>query len=121
MMSRAQEKTRMDERSGQPADLENLLGDALQPIDPPEDLAGRVESMLGGVAEAAAAELSEWADEFSDGELRALRDPRNWFRPAAAVTAGGVAGTALVVIELRRRRGRGGVRGVAEHVRSLLP
>ena len=111
----------MDERSGQPADLENLLGDALQPIDPPEDLAGRVESMLGGVAEAAAAELSEWADELSDGELRALRDPRNWFRPAAAVAAGGVAGAALVVIELRRRRGQGGVRAVAEHVRSLLP
>ena len=66
-------------------ELEMLLADALRPIEPPEDLAGRVEDMLSAVTEAAASELSEWADELSSGELAALRDPRNWVRPVIAV------------------------------------
>lgn len=103
------------------ADLETLLGDALRPIEPPEDLSGRLETTFGRVTEAAATELSGWAAELSEGELRALRDPRNWFRPAAAIAAGGAAGTALVVLELRRRRRQDGLRGVADYVRSLLP
>ena len=85
-------------------DLEALLSDALRPIDPPEDLRGRVEETLSKVTEAAATELSEWADELSESELASLRDPRNWVRPVAAAAAGGVAGTALVLLELRRRR-----------------
>jgi hypothetical protein len=107
-------------------DLERLLSDALRPIEPPEDLPGRVESTLSAVTEAAASELSDWADELSEGEMAALRDPRNWVRPVAAVAAGGLAGTALVVLELRRRRGEprtGGVaalRGVADTIRSRL-
>ena len=94
-------------------DLERLLADTLRPIEPPEDLSGRVESTLSAVTEAAASELSEWADELSEGEMAALRDPRNWVRPVAAVAAGGLAGTALVVLELRRRRRPGGLRGAA--------
>jgi hypothetical protein len=65
-------------------------------------------------------ELSTWADELSDAEVAALRDPRNWVRPVAAVAAGGLAGTALVLLELRRRRGAGGLRGVAGSIRSRL-
>jgi hypothetical protein len=94
-------------------DLERLLSDALRPIEPPEDLPGRVESTLSAVTEAAASELSEWAGELSEGEMAALRDPRNWVRPVAAVAAGGAAGTALVLFELRRRRRPGGPRGAA--------
>ena len=101
-------------------DLERLLTDALRPIEPPEDLAGRMEQTLSAVTEAAASELSEWADELSDAELAALRDPRNWVRPVAAVSAGGLAGTALVVLELRRRRRVSGLRGVADSIRSRL-
>jgi hypothetical protein len=101
-------------------ELERLLADALRPIEPPEDLAGRMEQTLSAVTEAAASELSEWADELSDAELAALRDPRNWVRPVAAVTAGGVAGTALVLLELRRRRRVSGLRGVADSIRSRL-
>jgi hypothetical protein len=104
-------------------ELERLLTDALRPIEPPEDLAGRVEQTLSAVTAAAATELSEWADELSEAELAALRDPRNWVRPAAAVAAGGLAGTALVVLELRRRRrvsSVAGLRGVAESIRSRL-
>ena len=100
--------------------LERLLADALRPIEPPDDLAGRLEETMSAVTESAAAELSTWADELSDAELAALRDPRNWVRPVAALAAGGLAGTALVLLELRRRRGAGGFRGVAGSIRSRL-
>jgi hypothetical protein len=87
----------------QPRDVENLLRSALRPIEPPEKLSGRVEETLSAVTEAAAEELSAWAEELSESELRSLRDPRNWIRPAAAIAAGGVAAGGLVVVELRRR------------------
>lgn len=102
------------------SELERLLTDALRPIEPPEDLAGRVESTLSVVTEAAASELSEWAEELSESELAALRDPRNWLRPVVAVAAGCAAGTALVLIELRRRRKDTGPRRIAASIRSRL-
>jgi hypothetical protein len=102
-------------------DLEMLLSDALRPIDPPEKLSTRVEETLSAVTEAAATELSEWADELSESELAALRDPRNWVRPVAAVAAGGIAGTALVVLEMRRRRKTpGALRSLTDDLRQLL-
>ena len=55
------------------------------------------------ITQAAAEELSDWAEELSESELRALRDPRNWVRPVVAVGAGGVATGALVLLEMRRR------------------
>ncbi len=87
-------------------ELEELLSSALRPVEPPETLSGRLEETFSAVAEAAATELSEWADEFSEGELQALRDPRNWVRPVAAVAAGGMATGALVLFELRRRQAK---------------
>src|SRR4051794_28640283 len=96
--------------------LEALLSDALRPIEPPEDLAGRVEGTLTAITEQAAAQLTSWAEELSEGELEALRDPRNWVRPVAAVTAGTLAGGALVVVGMRRRRRPGGLRATAESV-----
>lgn len=114
----------MSERSdsrGEPLpDLEGLLADALRPIEPPESLGGRVETTLTKVTEAAAGELSGWADELSETELQSLRDPRNWVRPIAAAAAGGVAGTALVLIEVRRRRRGEGLRGVGRELRARL-
>jgi len=89
--------------TGSTWDVEQLLGDALQPIEPPERLSGRLEDTLAAVTQAAAEELSDWAEELSESELRSLRDPRNWVRPVVAVGAGGVATGALVLIELRRR------------------
>jgi hypothetical protein len=95
--------------------LERLLSDALRPIDPPESLATRLESTLSSIAEQAAAELSSWAEDLSEGEREALRDPRNWVRPVAAVAVGGAAAAALVVVEMQRRRRRPhGVRDTAE-------
>lgn len=76
--------------------FEGLLRRALTPVDPPEDLAQRLESTLTSITELAAGELEAW-------ELSAMRDPRNWVRPAAAVVVGGSAGMALVLLRARRR------------------
>jgi hypothetical protein len=76
--------------------FELLLREALAPVEPPADLVERVESTLETITEMAADELEAW-------ELSAMRDPRNWVRPAAALVAGGAAGTALVVLRARRR------------------
>lgn len=100
-------------------DIERLLADALRPIEPPQSLTGRVEETLSAVTQAAADELSDWADELSESELAALRDPRNWVRPVVAVTAGGVATGALVLMEMRRR-GRHRARHGLRHLRSRL-
>lgn len=89
--------------TGSSWDVERLLGDALRPIEPPERLSGRFEDTLSAVTQAAAEELSDWAEELSESELRALRDPRNWVRPVVAVGAGSVAAGALVLLEARRR------------------
>ncbi|MEZ5077320.1 MAG: hypothetical protein R2725_07760 [Solirubrobacterales bacterium] len=104
-------------------DVERLLHDALRPIEPPERLSGRVEDTLSAITQAAAEELSGWAEELSEGELRALRDPRNWVRPVVAVGAGSLATGALVLLELRRRsrqEGERGLRALAGDLRSRL-
>src|ERR1700712_1712175 len=101
-------------------DVESLLADALAPIEPPERLSGRVEDTLAAVTQAAAEELSQWAEELSESELRALRDPRNWVRPVVAVGAGGAAPGALVVMELRRRgkqQAKGGLRSPTDRIK----
>jgi hypothetical protein len=76
--------------------FELLLREALAPVEPPADLVERVEGALEAITEMAADELEAW-------ELSAMRDPRNWVRPAAALVAGGAAGTALVLLRARRR------------------
>lgn len=101
-------------------DLEALLADALRPIEPSEDLAGRVETTLSAITEQAAAALGSWADELSESELQSLRDPRNWVRPVAAVAVGGAAAGALVLVGARRRRRSTGVRANAGRLISEL-
>jgi hypothetical protein len=103
--------------------VERMLADALRPIEPPDSLSGRLEETFSAISEKAASELSDWADELSDSERQALRDPRNWVRPVVAVTAGGVATGALVLLELRRRsqkRSGSGLRGLTDELRSRL-
>ena len=77
-------------------DFEALLREALAPIDPPADLAKRLEVTLVNLTELAQEELDAW-------EMSAMRDPRNWVRPAAAAVVGATAGTALVVLRVRSR------------------
>jgi hypothetical protein len=87
----------MSPGSAQPAgaaDLEALLREALAPVEPPEDLALRLETTLVNLTELAQDELEAW-------ELSAMRDPRNWVRPVAATVVGASAGTALVLLRVR--------------------
>jgi hypothetical protein len=77
-------------------DFEALLREALSPVDPPDDLAARMEATLVSLAELAQEELEAW-------ELSTMRDPRNWVRPVAAAVIGAGAGTGLVVLRVRRR------------------
>jgi hypothetical protein len=99
--------------------LEMLLREALAPVEPPEDLIERVEETLASITAMAAEELEAW-------ELAAMRDPRNWARPAAALLAGSAAGGALVVLRARRRAARrtpaplGGARDAAERALADL-
>ena len=83
--------------------FEHALRAALRPVDPPRELAARLEGTLQELSDLAAEELETW-------ELGAMRDPRNWVRPVAAATVGAGAGAALVVLRVRsahrRRRSR---------------
>lgn len=84
--------------SANAADFESLLRQALIPVDPPADLVQRLEQTLVNLTELAQEELDAW-------ELSAMRNPRNWVRPAAAAVVGVSAGTALVVLRVRARHG----------------
>ena len=108
-------------------DFEALLREALTPIDPPADMAQRLETTLVNLTELAQDELESW-------ELRAMRDPRNWVRPAAAAVVGASAGTALVLLRVRsrhrnRKQESGNllelaertVKDLAEEARRVLP
>jgi hypothetical protein len=76
--------------------VEGLLHRALAPVEPPADLVTRLEGTLTNLTEIAVEELEAW-------ELSAMRDPRNWARPAAALLVGTSAGAALVVLRARHR------------------
>ncbi|HUA47293.1 MAG TPA: hypothetical protein VMA77_18805 [Solirubrobacteraceae bacterium] len=108
-------------------DFEALLRQALAPVEPPADLAQRLELTLVSLTELAHEELETW-------ELRAMRDPRNWVRPAAAAVVGVSAGTALVVLRVRARHrvrkqrsnnlfelAQRTVQDAAEEARRILP
>jgi hypothetical protein len=95
--------------------FEGLLREALAPVEPPADLAERLEVTLTSITEMAAGELEAW-------ELSAMRDPRNWARPAAALVVGGTAGAALVLLRARRRTHApsGSLEGVRESAERAL-
>ena len=103
--------------------VEQLLRSALVPIEPPEALSDRLERGLSELTEVAAAELADW-------ELSAMRDPRNWGRPIAAIVVGGVAAGGLVLVRTRqqhkKRQSTGlqalekSIRGVADDIQKRL-
>jgi hypothetical protein len=109
------------------ANLEALLREALTPVEPPADLAQRLERALTNLTEMAQGELESW-------ELSTMRDPRNWARPAAAAVVGASAGTALVALRVRSRHrhrrqqsanllelAERTIKDIAEEARRVLP
>jgi hypothetical protein len=89
--------------------IERLLESALAPIEPPASFVDDLEMLLTEVQNAAIEAL----EEISDWELAAMRDPRNWVRPAIALAAGTAAGSALVLLQVRRGRRARGLKGLA--------
>jgi len=103
------EQASLPEPEGPGAEIMRLLEAAFTPVEPPVTLVEELESRLASVSAAAI----ETLEELADWEMDAIRD---WVRPAVALTAGTVAGAALVVLQLRRSRRRKtpGLRGIAE-------
>jgi hypothetical protein len=100
--------------SAETGDVEALLRSALVPVEPSERMTDRVERSLSDITDIAAGELADW-------EIGAMRDPRNWGRPAAAVVIGGVAAGGLVLVRARqaRRRDSGSVRALERSLRQV--
>ena len=86
-------------------EVERLLRSALVPVEPSEALSDRLERRLTELTDAAVGELADW-------ELSAMRDPRNWARPVAAVVVGSMAGGALVVVRARQQQKKRQARGL---------
>jgi hypothetical protein len=78
-------------------DIEGLLRQALTPVEPPADLANRLDATLQNLTDLAAEELDAW-------ELASIHDPRTWLRPVVAVGVGGAAGAALVLLRVQSGR-----------------
>jgi hypothetical protein len=103
--------------------VERMLRSALVPVEPPEALSDRLERGLSELTEAAATELADW-------EMSAMRDPRNWGRPAAAVIVGTVAAGGLVLVRARQQQKKRqttglhalekSIRGVADDIEKRL-
>jgi hypothetical protein len=97
-----------------PDNFEDNIRRALAPVDPPEDLADRVEMTLWSLTELAVDELESW-------ELSSMRDPRNWARPVAAIAIGTAAGAGLILLGWRHQhRRQRTVRGAAVEVRRIV-
>jgi hypothetical protein len=92
--------------------IEQLLRSALVPMDPPEALSDRLERELSELTEAAVTELADW-------ELSAMRDPRNWGRPVAAVVVGSVAAGGLVLVRARQQQKKRQTTGLHALEKSL--
>ena len=95
-------------------DFEDIVRRALAPVEPPEDLTMRLESTLRSLTEMAVDELESW-------ELSAMRDPRNWVRPVAAIAVGTAAGAGLIVLGWRHQhRRQRSVRLAAGEMRRIV-
>src|SRR4051794_13761330 len=95
-------------------DIEQLLRSALAPVEPSASLSERLDTRLTELTAVAFDELADW-------ELAAMRDPRNWGRPAAAAPIGGAAATALGLGRAQRRSQKHGhpLRALAEASRDV--
>jgi hypothetical protein len=95
-------------------DIEQLLRNALAPVEPSASLSERLDDRLTELTGAAFDELADW-------ELAAMRDPRNWGRTGAALVIGGGAAAALVLVRAQRRSKKQGqpLRSLEEGARDV--
>jgi hypothetical protein len=95
-------------------DIEQLLRNALAPVEPSATLSERLDTRLTELTASAFDELADW-------ELNSMRDPRNWGRTAAAVAIGGSAAAALVLVRAQRRSKKQGhpLRSLEEGARDV--
>src|SRR3954453_6480022 len=95
-------------------DIEAMLRNALAAVEPSESLSARLDTRLTELTAVAFDELADW-------ELAAMRDPRNWGRPASAVLIGGTAAAALVLVRAQRRSKKQGhpLRALEEFSRDV--
>jgi len=82
------------------------------PVEPSDGLSDRLERGLSDLTDMAADELADW-------ELSAMRDPRNWARPAAAVVVGSTAAGALVLVRARQQHKKRQITGVRALERGI--
>ena len=95
--------------------VEQLLRSALVPVEPPEALSDRLERGLAELTEVAVQELADW-------EMSAMRDPRNWARPAAAIVVGSMAAGGLVLVRARqqqKKRHASGLQALEKSIRGV--
>jgi len=95
--------------------VEQLLRSALVPVEPPEALSDRLERHLSDLTDVAVAELADW-------DAAAMRDPRNWGRPVAAIVVGGVAAGGLVLVRARqqqKKREASGLKALEKSIRGV--
>lgn len=95
-------------------DIEQLLRNALAPVEPSASLSQRLDERLTELTGAAFDELADW-------ELAAMRDPRNWGRTAAAVAIGGSAAVALILVRAQRQSKKQGqpLRSLEDEARNV--
>src|SRR3954469_25842275 len=94
--------------------FEDIIRRALAPVEPPEDLAQRMETTLWTLTELAADELEGW-------ELSSMRDPLTWVAPVSATALGTAAGVGLVLLAWRPQpRRRRSVRAAEVEVRRIV-
>src|SRR4051794_32762210 len=94
------------------SDLERLLQGALVPVDPPGDLAERVERRLTVMTGAAVDEIADW-------DPSAFASPRRWARLVVAGVVGAGAGGGLVVVRARQQQKRREARGLVALQRGM--
>lgn len=94
------------------SEVERLLRGALVPVDPPVDLAERMERGLSAVTDAA-------VDEWADWDPSAFRSPRRWARLVVAGVAGAGAGGALVLVRARQKQKRREAHGLVALQKGL--
>jgi len=94
------------------SEVERLLRGALVPVEPPIDLAERMERRLTAMTDAAVDELADW-------DPSAFGSPRRWVRLVGAGVVAAGAGGALVLVRARQNQKRREAHGLAALTKGM--